>query len=293
MTTNEAAEAAKAVQRAWLTSRLVLGAYMVTGTLVLCWIAVADPVRVVNGSGFCFAVAGSIVVPQIISVWYRMARGKKLAKATWNTERYDLTSPDTYYYTSNGYEKSRTGSYGPSRTDPASLWDRLRVMVLFRYVVLMLAGFCVATAVAAAVVNHSPTATTTATVTQCTTNKEGTGCSGTWTVAGKAYSADLWWSGWHGGGPEPAVGSTLPVTYDARYPSVLGKQSVSGGVGYAVFVGLIGSGLGFWNYSRYKPYRAELDAIAARPAPAAAARRPALDKPPARDGRRTSRKHGQ
>ena len=292
MTTNKAAEAAKAVQRAWRTSKLVLGAYMVTGTLVLCWIAVADPALVVNGSGLGFAVLGSIVVLQVILYLYRMARGKKLAEATWDTERYDLTSPDTYYYTSNGfYDKSKTGSYGTGTT------DRIWHLVLLRYLALMFAGCFVAVAVAAVIVNREPTATTTATITQCTTGKTKTGtetdCSGTWTVAGKAYSADLWWTGNTGGRPEPAVGSTLTVTYDTRYPSMLGKQDVSDMVAAALGAGSLGLVLGFWNNSRYKPYRAELDAIAARPAPAAAARRPAADKPPARNGRRTSRKHGQ
>jgi hypothetical protein len=102
----------------------------------------------------------------------------------------------------------------------------------------------------------------------------------------------LWGTGNTGGKPEPAVGSTLTVTYDTRYPSVLGKQSVSDAVAGVVLAVLVGCGMGLWSNSRNKPYHAEVDAIAARPAAAAAARRPAMDKPPARDGRRTSRKHG-
>jgi hypothetical protein len=287
MTTNEAAEAAKAVQRAWRISKLVLGAYLVTGTLALCWVAVADPALVVNGTGLCLAVVVGILAPQVILYRYRMARGKKLAEVTWDTERYDLTSPDAYYHTSHGYEKSRAGSYGTRRTD--ALWSA----VFYRYLPLMFAGFFVAGAVAAAVINHEPTATTTATVTQCGTGKGSTiSCTGTWTVAGKAYSAMLWTSANTHGRPEPAVGSPLTVTYNTRYPSVLGKQSISDGATAAVLTGLIGSGLSFWSYSRYKPYRAELDAIAAGRGAAATARQPAPDKPPARDGRRTSKKRG-
>jgi hypothetical protein len=286
MITTEAAEAAKAVQRTWRITRLVLAAYTAAGILVLCCVALADPALVVNGGGLCFAVGASILIPQFILYLYRKSKGKELAETTRDTEHDDLTSPEAYYYSSQGYEKIRTGSYRLERAD----LTRLRVLVTVRYLCLMIAGFCLASAVASAVVNRWPTATTTAAVTQCTTDKDGSGCSGTWTVAGKTYSAVLWGTANTGGRPEPAVGSTLTVAYNTRYPSVLGRQNVPGAIACALIVVLLATGLGFWGNTWYKPYRAEVDAVAAGQGTATAARRPAPHRLPARDDRRTGKR---
>jgi len=93
-------------------------------------------------------------------------------------------------------------------------------------------------------------------------------------VAGKTYSAVLWGTANTGGRPEPAVGSTLTVACNTRYPSVLGRQNGPGAIACAVIVVLLAAGLGFWGNTWYKPYRAEIDAVAAVQRTTTAARRP-------------------
>jgi hypothetical protein len=219
-------------------------------------------------------VAAGIGILQFIFWRYRIAKGKTLAEATRNSERYDLTSPEALYYSSHGYARIRTGSYRMGSID----LTRLRALTSFQYAAVIIAGFGLASVVASAIVNHSPTATTTATVNQCYTAKGGAYCTGTWTVAGQTYSATLWGNGNTSSRPEPAVGSALTVTYDTRYPSVLGTQSVGGDVVATIVAALMATGLWFWGNTWYKPYRAAVDAIAAGPSAAAAARRPARKK---------------
>jgi hypothetical protein len=252
------------VQRSWRLTRLVLGGYVAAGTLLMCLAALIAPWLFSVHGWLGFVVIVSVVVPDFVLGRYRMARGRELTLATSKTEPKALTSPDIYYYDGTGGTDD-VGPFAQARVLASVASNLQRLTVVAQALLLMFAGWLIASALATAATNRAATAVATATVTSCSPYRYGTVCTESWTVAGQSYSHEAWASSPGADvGPQPAVGSTRTVTYDPGHPSVLGNQSGAGpgSIAWVVLTALGAVGVGAFGNYRYKPYRARVNAIA-------------------------------